>query len=121
MDPLACIKRIADAIQENNQEEIDAALRDLWKWVSGGGYLPLVTGPVLGTRPRALPAGVVGLAWEHIYRVQTSDNTLVLEWSGTEWTLKQYSNQTEGVAKHWDDYMTAFASFPRDPRDLRRR
>jgi len=40
MDPQACWRRILEAVEDNDQAEVDGALRDLWDWFVRGGFAP---------------------------------------------------------------------------------
>lgn len=42
MDPTACVQRILDARDANNQDEFDSAWADLAEWLTKGGFPPTV-------------------------------------------------------------------------------
>ena len=45
MDPQACLCRILDAIENQDRDEIQYACEDLAKWISKGGFLPVLSLP----------------------------------------------------------------------------
>ena len=42
MDPQATIKRIMDAREANDADELESAMTDLWEWLERGGFPPVV-------------------------------------------------------------------------------
>ena len=40
MDPQACLRRLLDAIQNQDRDEIQYACEDLAEWIAKGGFLP---------------------------------------------------------------------------------
>lgn len=54
MDPDACLRRIEDAIQDDDYEEATTACLDLLHWISKGGFLP----PNMSARLDAIQLGI---------------------------------------------------------------
>ena len=54
MDPDATIRRIRDALLDNDREESVASLRDLADWLEGGGFFPnmiVLANPLVEQQP----------------------------------------------------------------------
>lgn len=42
MDPQACLSRILSAVVDEDQDEFDDGMLDLWQWLGRGGKSPVV-------------------------------------------------------------------------------
>ena len=116
MDPAACVQFIAEALGRGDQADVDSQLHDLWDWVDKHGFLPVLAGPVLGTRPHPDIKPVCGIVTQVITRVTSNDGTIVLRtFNCAEWKIEKYKDKHHPLPKEED--LVAFRVFPNDLRD----